>query len=73
MSSASSMPCAPSSVYRAGLLCLRRRGLSGALVSFAAFFLAFSDARAVYGLFALVHAWIEIPILLLALAIRPGG
>jgi len=44
-----------------------------AVVSFAAFFLAFSDARAVYGLFALVHAWIEIPILLLALALRPGG
>jgi hypothetical protein len=44
-----------------------------AALSFGAFFLAFSDARAVYGLFALVHAWIEIPILLLALAIRPGG
>lgn len=44
-----------------------------AILSFAAFLFAFSDARAVYGLFALVHAWIEIPILLLALAIRPGG
>ncbi len=49
-------------------------GLAGvAAVSFAAFFLAFSDARAVYGLFALAHAWIEIPVLLLALAVRPGG
>ena len=46
-------------------------GVAG--ISFAAFLFAFSDARALYGLFALVHAWIEVPILLLALALRPGG
>ncbi len=42
-------------------------------VSFLAFVWAFRDIRIVYGLFALVHAWIEIPVLLLALALRPTG
>ncbi len=32
---------------------------------------SFPDARAVYGLFALVHAWIEVPVLLAALAPLP--
>lgn len=38
-------------------------------VFFVGFCLSFGDARTVYGLFAAVHAWIEVPVLLLALAI----
>jgi len=29
---------------------------------------SFRDARTFYGLFALVHAWIEVPVLIAALA-----
>ncbi len=36
---------------------------------FVAFTISFINARAVYGIVAAVHAWVEIPILLLALAI----
>jgi len=35
------------------------------------FAVAFNDARAIYGVFAAVHAWIEIPVLLLALTLLP--
>lgn len=38
-----------------------------------AFGLAFVDARLVYGTFAAVHAWIEVPVLALALASLPLG
>ncbi|MDA1193963.1 MAG: hypothetical protein O2894_02155 [Planctomycetota bacterium] len=41
-------------------------------VGFAVFAWSFRDARALYGLFALVHAWIEVPVLLAALAPLPG-
>lgn len=41
-------------------------GLVGA-VSLVAFALSFHDARRVYGVFAAFHAWLEVPILLLAL------
>jgi len=37
-------------------------------VSFAVFAWSFRDARTFYGLFALVHAWIEVPVLIAALA-----
>ena len=40
-------------------------------VGFAYYAHDFRDARAVYGLFALVHAWIEVPILLAAMAPLP--
>ncbi len=43
---------------------------TGALFS-VAFAATFTDTRAFYGVFAAVHAWIEIPILLLACAVRP--
>ncbi|MBD2205974.1 hypothetical protein H6G33_13970 [Calothrix sp. FACHB-1219] len=36
---------------------------------FIGFTIAFNNARAVYGIVAAIHAWVEIPILLLALAI----
>ncbi|MFO1050939.1 MAG: hypothetical protein U1F36_01835 [Planctomycetota bacterium] len=42
----------------------------GALFS-VAFAATFTDTRAFYGVFAAVHAWIEIPILLLACAVGP--
>ena len=38
-----------------------------AVVSLLAFALSFSDARRIYGIFAAFHAWLEVPILLLAL------
>lgn len=47
------------------LLCL----IAG--VGFAVYAWSFRDARAFYGLFALVHAWIEVPVLLAALAPLP--
>lgn len=36
------------------------------------FALSFGDARAVYGVFAAVHAWVELPILLVALGVPPA-
>ena len=39
------------------------------LVGFA---VSFGDARRAYGVFAAVHAWIEIPLLLLAATPQPG-
>jgi hypothetical protein len=38
-----------------------------ALMGLARFFAGFADARALYGIFASVHAWIEIPVLIVAL------
>ena len=38
-----------------------------ALVSLAGFAIGFADARAVYGIAASLHAWLEIPVLILAL------
>ncbi len=38
-----------------------------------AFLVAFHDARAVYGLAAAVHAWLEVPALLVALAAPEPG
>jgi hypothetical protein len=38
-----------------------------ALASLAAFFQAFGEARAIYGIAASFHAWIELPIIILAL------
>jgi hypothetical protein len=38
-----------------------------ALLGLARFFAGFADARALYGIFASVHAWIEIPVLIVAL------
>ena len=40
-------------------------------VSLVLFAQSFSEARALYGIFAAVHAWIEVPILLTALALPP--
>ena len=42
-----------------------------AVVGFAYYAHDFADARAVYGLFALVHAWIEVPVLIAAMAPLP--
>jgi hypothetical protein len=41
-------------------------GLAGA-VAFVAFVADFAGARAWYGVIAAVHAWVELPVLLLAL------
>ncbi|MFT7620196.1 MAG: hypothetical protein ACI97A_003853 [Planctomycetota bacterium] len=41
------------------------------LVFFLGFAQSFTETRSVYGIFAAVHAWIEVPILLLALELRP--
>lgn len=41
------------------------------LGSFLVYAWSFRDARALYGLFALVHAWVEVPVLLAALAPLP--
>lgn len=46
--------------------------VAGALFSFA-FFADFAETRRAYGLLAAVHAWIEIPVLLLALAPVEGA
>lgn len=54
----------------------RRFGLAVAAfggLMLAGFAWSFADARAVYGVFAAVHAWIEIPILLLAAAGGKAG
>ncbi len=37
------------------------------------FWASFADARASYGVFAAVHAWVEVPVLLLACAAAPLG
>ncbi|MDJ0522310.1 MAG: hypothetical protein QNJ90_09585 [Planctomycetota bacterium] len=42
-----------------------------AVGGFVAYAASFGDARAIYGLFALVHAWVEIPVLMAALAPLP--
>lgn len=42
------------------------------LVFFAGFTLSFGETRSVYGIFAAIHAWVEVPILLLALELRPN-
>ena len=42
-----------------------------AAVGFAYYVHDFRDARTVYGLFALVHAWVEVPVLLAAMAPLP--
>lgn len=39
------------------------------ILLFIGFTISFTDARAVYGIVAALHAWVEIPVLLLALAI----
>lgn len=44
-----------------------------AAVGFAYYVHDFRDARTVYGLFALVHAWIEVPVLLAAMAPLPDA
>jgi hypothetical protein len=54
---------------------LPQRSLGLVPVFLLAFFLgfaqSFTETRSVYGIFAAVHAWIEVPILLLALELRP--
>lgn len=42
-------------------------------ISLAVFAIDFRDARTLYGLVALVHAWIEVPVLLLAMALPSGA
>jgi hypothetical protein len=45
-----------------------------AIISLAAFFEGFGQARALYGLAASFHAWIEIPLIILALtAVQPSS
>ncbi len=55
---------------------VRRRGLAIAAATLPLallFFADFGEGRAVYGIASAVHAWIEVPVLLLALAAAGGG